>query len=242
MLQNKLAAIYATDTFDPTPIADAAPSLASKSTGASGGGRTTGSDENPSQRVEIPAGNNPRRMPPPSLLKRDDSLRMEKIFEPDTPAGAGPKKKYEGGNGSSAHLSAMSLSMGDLNDEGNLSQVFNSSLRISGGVGVNSKEPIHGSSNMTFNSLTPRTKEKHQSSLIMKQSKLPLSNWDVSKSTDKSSNNLSWEPGQFDMSVATMGASETNNMSFATFGGNDISLPDGNISFSRVFEDPDKFG
>jgi hypothetical protein len=235
MLQNKLAAIYATDTFSPRPISDATSSSPAMSTGVAAPGRHSGSQENVSQRVEIPPGHNPRRMPPPSLLKRDDSLKMEKIFEPNSPVGvSGNKKKYEGG-GSSAHLSAMSLSMGDLNDEGNLSQVFNSSMRISGGVGVNSKEPIHlGSGNHN-----QRSKDKHGSSWMMKQGK-SLSTWDASRATDKSSNQ-SWEPGNFDMSVATLGAvSDANNMSFATLGGPDNPEHDGNLSFSRVFEDPDK--
>ena len=81
------------------------------------------------QRVDTLPGNNPRRMPPPSLLKREDSIKMEKLFGAASPSSA--KRKVDG-NGSSAHLSAMSLSIGDMNEEGNLSSVFDSSLRISG--------------------------------------------------------------------------------------------------------------
>lgn len=238
MLQNKLAAIYATDTFDPRPISDTAHSLSSAiSSGVQVPARTMGSMENAPQRVEIPPGNNPRRMPPPSLLKRDDSLKMEKVFESTSPAGTGPKKKYDSGNGSSAHLSAMSLSVGDLNDEGNLSQVFGSSVRISGGVGVNSKEPIHSNSSI-LNHHNQRNKDKHSSSLIMKTNKA-LAAWDASKATDKGSLQ-SWT--NFDMSAATMGTSDANNMSFGTLGGPDMPEHEGNMSFSRVFEEADKLG
>jgi hypothetical protein len=34
-------------------------------------------------------------MPPPSLLKRDDSLKMDKIFEPTSPGGGEIKKNME---------------------------------------------------------------------------------------------------------------------------------------------------
>jgi hypothetical protein len=42
---------------------------------------------------------------PGSLLNRDDSLKMDKIFEPTSPAGSEIKKTYGEGQGSSAHLS-----------------------------------------------------------------------------------------------------------------------------------------
>ena len=41
------------------------------------------------------------------------------------------KKKYDGGGSAADHMSAMSLSIGDMNEEGNLSSVFDTSLRIS---------------------------------------------------------------------------------------------------------------
>jgi len=79
--------------------------------------------------VESFPGNNARRMPPPSLMKREDSngsIKMDKVFS--SPQSS--RKKYDANN-SSTHLSAMSLSIGDMQDEGNLSSVFDSSLRIS---------------------------------------------------------------------------------------------------------------
>jgi hypothetical protein len=55
----------------------------------------TGRGSTSTSRVEITPGNNPRRMPPPSLLKRDDSLKMDKIFEPTSPGGGEIKKNME---------------------------------------------------------------------------------------------------------------------------------------------------
>jgi hypothetical protein len=250
MLQNKLAAIYSTGDLDPRPIADQTLSFnhpqsnTSRAkdekkdgnvldntihTGNTGRGNTSIS------RVEIPPGNNPRRMPPPSLLKRDDSLKMDKIFEPTSPGGDDTKKKYgDGGNGSSAHLSAMSLSMGDLNDDGNLSQVFDSSLKISG----NSKNPnvgLRGKSSTVSSSFSPVPRSS---------AKVPP-NWVVSdgKIGERSSNDTPWDNANFDMSVATIGASEIvasdiGNMSYAT-----LNMPDqeGHMSFtSHVFEEAEK--
>ena len=186
--------------------------------------------------MEIPPGNNPRRMPPPSLLKRDDSLKMDKIFEPTSPGGGETKKKYaDGGNNSSAHLSAMSLSMGDLNDDGNLSQVFDSSLKISGNsknssVGLKTKSGAAGSS------LSP----------VPRGSAKAMPNWGAGegKSGDRSTNSTNpWDAANFDMSVATIGASEiaasdVGNMSYAT-----LNMPDheGHMSFtSHVFEEAEK--
>ena len=184
--------------------------------------------------MEIPPGNNPRRMPPPSLLKRDDSLKMDKIFEPTSPAGGEAKKKYDGGNNSSAHLSAMSLSMGDLNDDGNLSQVFDSSLKISGNsknsnVGLKTKNGGVGSPL----SPVPRSNAK------------AMSNWGAGegKGGERSANSNPWDNANFDMSVATIGASEiaasdVGNMSYAT-----LNMPDheGHMSFtSHVFEEGEK--
>jgi hypothetical protein len=201
MLQNKLQAIYATDQFEPRPIASRS------SNEVPDRSRSSGPESQYQQppRVEIPPGQNPRRMPPPSLLKREGSLRMDKIFSATSPGAGSTKKKYDG-NGSSAHLSAMSLSLGDMNDDGNLSSVFDSSLRIS----------------------TSSEKE------------LPVTKAKVKE--ERSSSN--WEGEQLEMSVATFGgrSSEAGNMSFATFGDPKMHESEGNMSFTRVFEDPDKLG
>jgi hypothetical protein len=262
MLQNKLAAIYSAEAFDPRPIVDPAQAQASKTSSANVNGNhavpskdscskrssEVGSMDNTlhadnrgrgNPRVEIPPGNNPRRMPPPSLLKRDDSLKMDKIFELTSPGEGETKKKYGDGHGSSAHLSAMSLSMGDLNDEGNLSQVFDSSLKISGGNSqknnsANIKLKV-GASSMPNGSSTKLQQHSKASSTGL---------WGAgeSKTGDRSANNHSWENPNFDMSVATLGASEigaseVGNMSYAT-----LNMPDheGQMSFSGVFEEAEK--
>mmetsp|Transcript_11311 Transcript_11311/g.32482 ORF Transcript_11311/g.32482 Transcript_11311/m.32482 type:complete len:295 (+) Transcript_11311:1-885(+) len=81
-----------------------------------------------SQRVLVSQSDHvPRRKPPPTL-KRENSLKIEKVFVGD---GSNQTKKKYDGNGSSAHMSAMSLSIGDMADETNLSAVFDSSLQIS---------------------------------------------------------------------------------------------------------------
>lgn len=146
---------------------------------------------------------NSRRIPPTSQLKRENSLKMEKVFNANSPTST--KKKHDG-NGSSAHLSAMSLSIGDMNEEGNFSSVFDSSLRIS------------------------TSSEKAEAQALKEKLK------------DRSSN-TSWNPDNLDMSVGTIGRmSDTGNMSYATLGDSKLHESDGNMSFSKVFEDPDKQG
>ena len=141
-------------------------------------------------------------------------MKMEKVFGATSPSST--KRKYDA-NGSSAHLSAMSLSIGDMNEEGNLSSVFDSSLRISGVSADKS-----GSDMMHH----PAAKEKLK---------------------DKSING-NWEQNNLEMSVATIGTgagsemrmSDTGVMSYATFGDPGLQDSDGNMSFGKVFEDPDK--
>jgi hypothetical protein len=161
------------------------------------------------QRVDTLPGNNPRRMPPPSLMKREDSMKMDKIFMGNSPQST--KKKYDG-NGSSAHMSAMSLSIGDMQEDGNLSLVFDSSLRISNDK-LSGGEAGHRLSG---------TKEKLK---------------------DRSSTS-SWDPNSLEMSVNTIGTgagmSEAGAMSYATFGDPSLHESDGNMSFGKVFENPDK--
>lgn len=179
------------------------------------------SNEAPPSRVEIHPGGNPRRMPPPSLLlKRENSLKMEKVFEPTFPEGdRGKKSTNYDDNHSSAHISAMSLSMGDLNDDGNLSHVFDSSLRISTSVGTpsNSKDvTVHQSNKSRFG---------------MGASKAGKSGEDTTRS-----DRTSLDGHGFDMSVATIGMSDAGNMSFATFG-EEQDRPDNNDSFSKMFDE-----
>lgn len=199
MLQNKLAAIYANNNnqFDSRPMS-----------GPQSDNEMPARDNSPglhehfqqNQKVEIPPGQNPRRMPPPSLLKRDDSLKMEKVFSATSPGAESVKKKVDG---NASNLSAMSLSLGDMNYEGNLSSVFDNSLRISGVSVKSAKEPT---------GVTRKSKQER---------------------TSNASDNC-------DMSVATLGISEHGNMSYATFGDPKLQESEGNMSFSRVFEDPDK--
>jgi hypothetical protein len=209
-LQNKLASIYpSVEHFEPRPIANVSQQYQQKPR-QSAQTLEKGVPASPSQ--------NPRRKPPPSLLKRDDSLKMEKIFS------GGAKVKYDD-NGSSTHMSAMSLSIGDMADDGNLSSVFDSSLRISGEGKNNSK--------------LKRSAQETSSSV------LTTSHWDAASHT-------------MDMSVNTFGAGHSINefgaghstnefgigpvneeASFATYQ-NKMNESEGNMSFSRVFEDPDK--
>lgn len=161
------------------------------------------------QHVDTLPGNNPRRMPPPSLMKREDSMKMEKVFGAASPSST--KKKVDGNN-SSAHLSAMSLSIGDMNEEGNLSSVFDSSLRISG-------------ADKSGNDNAHPAKEKLK---------------------DRSGNG-NWE-NNLEMSVNTLGTgtgsemrlSEAGNMSYATLNDPNLQESDGNMSFGKVFDDPDR--
>lgn len=117
MMKNKLNAMYSADQLiSPTPL----------HTGSSN--RVSASIDNMgsmSPKLEIPTGQNSRRKPPPSLLVREDSLKLDKLFV--SPASV--KKKVDP-NGSSGGLSAMSLSLADMHDDGNLSAVFDSTVRI----------------------------------------------------------------------------------------------------------------
>ena len=205
MLQNKLQAIYSNEQFEPRSIPGAEPS---SSPSLPANNKVTTKQSKPqaepepstsSSRVEMPAVQNPRRMPPSSLLKRDDSLKSDEVFSLALSPDNKGKKKFDGGS-SAGHLSAMSLSIGDMNVDGNLSSVFDTSLKIS------------------------NPKEKKGSG-TGKDSK------------DRSSSN--WEGERFDMSVATIGGAsrlseDAGNMSYATFS------EQGQMSFSKVFEDPDK--
>ena len=248
MLQSRVAAIYSNnDSLEPrllppdnvssstqnqiSGVSNADSQREAPNRSGSGSGRgirgvDDGNDQ-PSSRAEVLPGNNPRRMPPPSLLKRENSLKMEKVFEPIAPEAGGEKKstKY-GGNHSSAHLSAMSLSMGDLNDEGNLSQVFDSSLRIttSTSMGNNKDSTVHQSN-----------KSSRSSHLMGSTSKTGRSRGDDTTRSDRTA----LSGGGFDMSVATIGMSDAGNMSFATFGDDQEGQdnPDGNMSFSKMFDE-----
>ena len=127
MMQSKLDAIYASQerlkknneqsNLEPTPLGAAAElntmpiPVEIKST------------SNP--KVELPTSQNSRRKPPPSLLVREESLKLDKIF--GSPGSA--KKKFDA-NESTGALSAMSMSLADMSDDGNLSAVFNNSVKI----------------------------------------------------------------------------------------------------------------
>ena len=67
-------------------------------------------------------------------------MKMEKIFV-SSPSPS-MKNKVGSSSGLSNHLSAMSLSIADMQDEGNLSSVFDSSLRISNSNNPLSKQRI----------------------------------------------------------------------------------------------------
>jgi hypothetical protein len=194
-------------------------------------------DDQPS-RVDVPSGNSNARRIPPASLKRENSLKMEKIFEPLSPTAADhPEKKTYTGNHSSAHISAMSLSMGDLNDEGNLSQVFDSSLRISTSTGM--------SHNMK--DTTVHQSNRSKSGVATSASKMSSGGKGASDDTTNRSDRTPFDHG-FDMSVATIGMSDAGNMSYATFGDGPDGPDDGPdnsedvMSFSKVFDDSNKLG
>ncbi|CAJ1959413.1 unnamed protein product [Cylindrotheca closterium] len=124
MMQNKLNSIYSNDhqqQLEPTPIQTASydkpitPQMPAANT-----------VEAASPKLEIPTGQNPRRKAPPSLLVREDSLKMERIFA--SPASV--QKKKADLNGSAGGLSVMSMSIADMQDDGNLSAVFDSSVSL----------------------------------------------------------------------------------------------------------------
>eukprot|EP00980_Cylindrotheca_fusiformis_P012714 scaffold3108_cov152-Cylindrotheca_fusiformis.AAC.5 len=116
MMQNKLNAIYSSDQqIAPTPL---------KVGSANINHGPADNMETLSPKLEVPTGQNSRRKPPPSLV-REDSLKLDKLFA--SPASS--KKKVDP-NGSSGGLSAMSLSLADMHDDGNLSAVFDSTVRI----------------------------------------------------------------------------------------------------------------
>jgi hypothetical protein len=122
MMQNKLNAIY-------SGAPQTAPALLN--TGPSNRPPAPAYIQPLSPKLELPTGQNSRRKPPPSLLVREDSLKLDKLFQ--SPASV--KKKAADPNGSSGGFSAMSLSLADMQDEGNLSAVFDNSVRISGDAG-----------------------------------------------------------------------------------------------------------
>lgn len=184
LMQNKLNSIYANDHqqqqphlhhqqhLEPTPLQTGSYNKPLASTHGI---------ETMSPKLEIPTGQNPRRKAPPSLLQREDSLKMERIFA--SPASV--KKKVDM-NGSTGGLSVMSMSIADIQDDSNLSAVFDSSVTL-----------------------------KDHNSKVEKPSKNKRS--------------------EFDMSIATLGETETGNMSVNT-----LSLHESDVnasSFGNVFDD-----
>jgi hypothetical protein len=142
------------------------------------------------QEKVVPAGydtNNPRRKPPPSL-KRETSLKFEKVFNSDGTEVANAQPKKKDGNGSSNHFSAMSLSIGDMLDEDNLSSVFDSSLRMG------DKSPMRQSKD--------KVHMKRKTDLSVASS----SNWEGR------------DPFDMSVATIGDNFSEKNNMSFATVG------------------------
>lgn len=126
MMQNKLNAIYSDHQMSPTPL----------NTGSINRTPVSTNMMAPiSPKLELPTGQNSRRKPPPSLLVREDSLKLDRLF----PSPGSVMKKKVDNNGSSGGLSAMSLSLADMHDEGNLSAVFDTSVRISDAGGHGDK-------------------------------------------------------------------------------------------------------
>lgn len=130
MMQNKLNSIYANDQqqLEPTPLQATSYNkpITSAVPKATTSNPVTNPVETPSPKLEIPTGQNPRRKAPPSLLVREDSLKMERIFaSPES-----VQKKKVDLNGSTGGLSVMSMSIADMQDEGNLSAVFDGSVSL----------------------------------------------------------------------------------------------------------------
>lgn len=76
-------------------------------------------------------------------------MKMERIFVSSPSPSV--KSKVENSGGLSNHLSAMSLSIADMQEEGNLSSVFDSSLRISNSNNMLSKQRIREKTNLDAN-------------------------------------------------------------------------------------------
>jgi hypothetical protein len=208
-LQNRLASIYPVDQFEPRPLEqqELQQQYLEQNNHQVNKMAQTSQSQNYQDKV-VPAGystNNPRRKPPPSL-KRENSLKFEKIFNSDGTevANAQPKKKYDG-NGSSNHFSAMSLSIGDMQDEDNLSSVFDSSMRIG------DKSPMR------------QSKDKMQMKKKTDLSIASSSNWECK------------DPFDMSVATIGDNFSEKNNMSFATVG-DKAHDDESNVSFSQVFE------
>lgn len=117
------------------------------------------------------------------MLQRENSLKMESIFDTvSSHSISDGKKKYDA---SAMSMSGTSLSMGDFGDEGELSALFDTSMKIAPGnytVGLND---INSSNHNRASSST-----KH----------------DVRSSTSSSSNGNS---SMFGMSLATIGSTDT---------------------------------
>ncbi len=216
MYHNSLASQFDPQRIDhmppPAPVQQRSTMSADYQTTISSSTSLKQPQQQQAKRVDTLPGANPRRMPPPSLMKREDSMKMEKVFGASSPAST--KKKYDA-NGSSAHLSAMSLSIGDMHEEGNLSSVFDSSLRISGASGDKSGSEI-------THHTTSKQKLKDRSS---------NGSWDQ--------NNLEMSVATIGTG-SEMRLSEVGGMSYATFGEPNLQDSDGNMSFGKVFEDPGK--
>jgi len=134
LMQNKLNSIYANDQqhLEPTPLQTGSynkpVTVAVTGTVAGTVANTASSTtETMPSKLEIPTGQNPRRKAPPSLLVREDSLKMDRIF--GSPASVNKKKVDL--NGSTGGLSVMSMSIADIQDDSNLSAVFDSSVKLS---------------------------------------------------------------------------------------------------------------
>jgi hypothetical protein len=159
---------------------------------------------------------NPRRKLPPSLERQNslESIKFERIFNAEGKEIVSPrysKAKYEMATNGDLQMSVMSLSIGDMDADENLSSVFNDSLRISSTAnGIDRSELLEASANMAKRRSTKVADESIKSSI----------GWS--------------DPAGFDMSVNTLGADmkDMNNMSFA--------MNNSMTSFSGAFDEAEK--
>jgi hypothetical protein len=137
MMQTKLNSMYSKDQghFEPTPLDVLSNTNATIFSQSQNPQTQRLSPLQAKPKLEMPSGQNTRRKPPPSLLVREESLKLDKLF-----SSPGSLKKILDPNASSGAISVMDMSIADMQDEDNLSAVFGSTVRINEEKGEGEKK------------------------------------------------------------------------------------------------------
>ena len=180
-LQSRLGEIYNTDAFlDPTPIHSNEMSGVQSSSSYQ-----HRQQQQQQQHNEEGSDNDSERF---RTLKRENSLKMESVFDPeDTVTLTEGKKKFDA---SAMSMSGTSLSMGDFGEESELSALFDASMQITPGnyvVGLNDR-----GNRSQSNSLSPKRER------VMKSSSTP---------STEGNNYKDKHAALLGMSLATIGSS-----------------------------------